>query len=107
PDGVTPQHTVVFCAQFQNVSQGLFPDGAVGSTWLMTNWTPRAANRLGLPPSPRILALVSGLGVFRLTVSTTAGRSYVVEYADHLDAPTWTQLGGGRPATADTLMLAA
>ncbi|HEU0008690.1 MAG TPA: lamin tail domain-containing protein, partial [Verrucomicrobiae bacterium] len=105
PDGLSPQHTVTFGTQFQNVSQGLFPDGAVGSSYLMTNWTPRASNRLGLPPAPRITALTSASGILRLTVSTTPGRSYRVEYNDDLGAPTWTALGGVRAATAETLVL--
>jgi len=49
PDGISPQHTVTFSAQFLNVSEGLFPDGAVGTSFFMTNWTPRFPNALGGP----------------------------------------------------------
>ena len=49
PDG-TPCHGVMFGPQSQNVSQGLFPDGDTNALFFMTNWTPRAANRMG-PPS--------------------------------------------------------
>lgn len=44
PDG-TPQSTVTFGPQFQNVSQGRFPTGNTNQTyWFMTNSTPRSAN---------------------------------------------------------------
>jgi len=105
PDGISPQHTVTFGTQFVNVSQGLFPDGAIDSIHRMTNWTPRASNRLGLPPSPVITALASSPGMLRLSVSTTPGRSYRVEYSDDLGVPTWISLGGVRTATAETLVL--
>jgi hypothetical protein len=105
PDGLSPQHTVVFGPQFLNVSQGLFPDGAVGTSFFMTNWTPRASNRLGLPPSPQITALAVNAGVMTLTFSATPGRSYRAEYKDDLDAPIWIPFGGVRTASAETLTL--
>ncbi len=44
PDG-TPQSTVTFGPQFQNISQGRFPTGNTNQTyWFMTNSTPRSAN---------------------------------------------------------------
>ncbi len=105
PDGISPQHTVAFNTQWQNVSEGLFPDGATGSAHLMTNWTPRASNRLGLPASPTITSISSDSGLLRLTISATPNRSYRVEYKDSLDAPAWTLVGGVQKATAATLVL--
>jgi hypothetical protein len=105
PDGVSPQHTVSFGAQFMNVSQGLFPDGAVGTSQLMTNWTPRAPNRLGPPASPQITSFAFGGGTLRLTISATPGRRYRVEYKDDLSAPVWTSLGGPYAALSASLTI--
>ncbi len=93
PDGA-PQCTVVFGAQLQNVSQGLFPDGNTNTLYFLTNWTPRAANLLGTPPGPQIgtFALLPN-GFVRLEWSAVPGRTYRVEYKDDLNAPDWTALG--------------
>jgi hypothetical protein len=103
PDGLSPQHTVTFGPQFQNVSQGLFPDGVVGTSHWMTNWTPRAPNRLGLPPSPAITAITSEPGTLYLTISAIPGRRYSVEYKDSLDAPAWFPFGGVGTTLTETL----
>ncbi len=50
----TLQDTVTFGAQLENVSQGLFPDGNTNAIYFFTNWSPRASNRLGSPPSPQL-----------------------------------------------------
>jgi hypothetical protein len=105
PDGISPQHTVTFGAQFMNVSQGLFPDGAVGTSQLMTNWTPRAPNRLGPPASPPITAFVLGGGTLRLTINATPGRSYRVEYKDDFNGPAWTPLGNPHAASGASLTI--
>ena len=105
PDGISPQHTVTFGVQFLNVSQGLFPDGAVGTSFYMTNWTPCASNRLGLPPVPEVLSFSFGEGALHFTVGTIASRSYVVEYSDDLNAPVWTPLGPPHTATSGTMTL--
>lgn len=104
PDGLSPQHTVTFSTQFLNVSQGLFPDGAVGTSYLMTNWTPRASNHLGLPPTPNITAITSEPGLLRLTINAIPGRSYRTEYKDSLDALAWIPLGGVRTALTESLV---
>jgi hypothetical protein len=82
----------------------LFPDGAVGTSFLMTNWTPRASNRLDLPAAPAITAVTAEPGLLRLTISVTPGRSYRVEYKDSLDAPAWAPVGGPRTALSATLV---
>jgi len=104
PDGISPQHTVTFGAQYPNVSQGLFPDGVVaGGSVFMTNWTPRLPNRVGGPPAPRIQSLDFTGSVLRFTIDAIAGRSYVVEYVDELAGSGWTVLGPVHLARGDTL----
>jgi hypothetical protein len=103
PDGLSPQHTVTFGAQGLNVSQGLFPDGAVGTRFLMTNWTPRASNQLGPPPAPQILGITSEPGALHFTIGSTAGHRYQLEYKESLDAPAWLPIGGTRTATTGSL----
>ncbi len=105
PDGVTAQHTLVFGAQIQNVSQGLFPDGAVGTSYFMTNWTPRTSNQLGHPLSPQITGVAVASGVLTLTMSVSPGRTYVLEFKDDLGTPAWTLIGPTRTATGPTLIL--
>ena len=96
----TAQHTVVFGAQFQNVSQGLFPDGNTNAIFLMTNWSPRVSNRLGAPPTPKLggFALQAN-GTVSFQVSAIPGRTYRVEYKESLTAEGWTPLGGNVTAT--------
>ncbi|HMJ64130.1 MAG TPA: lamin tail domain-containing protein, partial [Candidatus Binatia bacterium] len=57
PDG-TPQSTVTFGQQIQNVSQGRWPDGDTNAMYFMTNFTPRAANVVTSSNAPSVLALV-------------------------------------------------
>jgi hypothetical protein len=93
PDGLSPQHTVTFGAQYQNVSQGLFPDGAVGTSFLMTNWTPRLPNCLEAPPHPNIETIVlesSGTISFRFAASP--GRLYEIQFTDDIGTPEWLPL---------------
>jgi hypothetical protein len=105
PDGLSPQHTVTFGPQFANVSQGLFPDGAVGTSHFMTNWTPRASNRLGSLSSPQITSFGLTAGTLQLTITATSGRSYQVEYKDQLDATVWQPLGTAVRAANGALVL--
>ena len=95
PGGVA-QHAVVFGKQIQNVSQGLFPDGATNNVYFMTNWTPRAANTLAGPL--RFAAISFNAGVVTLTWSALPGHAYQVQFKDSLDAPAWTPLGDAVPA---------
>jgi hypothetical protein len=95
-DGITPISTVRFDSQFQNVSQGWFPDGRTNETYFMTNWTPRAANTL--IQALHITELSVHAGVVTLTWSAIPGRAYRVLFKDNLEAPVWTPLGGEVPA---------
>jgi Lamin Tail Domain/CotH kinase protein len=106
PDGLSPQNTVVFGPQTKNISQGLFPDGAVGTAQSMPDWTPRAPNRLGDPASPDITVISFTPGVeLTMSFSTIPGRTYQIEYKDDLNAPAWTPLGGVRVATGPLITL--
>ena len=103
PDG-TPQHTLGFGSQYQNVSQGLFPDGDTNAAYFMTNWSPRASNRLGAPPAPELGgAVVQTNGELSIQASVIPGRTYRVEYKDSLSTGTWTQLGTNLTATGPVL----
>jgi hypothetical protein len=88
-----------------NISEGLFPDGAVGSAFSMTNWTPRAANQLGAPAAPRVRSFSYGEGVLSVVVDSLPGRGYVVEASDDLNAPAWTPLAGVFRAAGTLLTL--
>ncbi|MGO8925383.1 MAG: lamin tail domain-containing protein [Limisphaerales bacterium] len=107
----TLQHAVTFGAQLENVSQGLFPDGNTNGLYFFTNWTPRASNRLGPPPSPQLGAFViQPDGTFTFQASAIPGRTYSVEFKDDLNAPTWTTLvtdltsTGSQIVVTDTLV---
>jgi hypothetical protein len=105
PSG-TLMHAVAFGAQQQNVSQGLFPDGDTNAFYFMTNWTPRASNCLGLPPSPELgpVAVQPG-GSVSFVFTAIAGRAYRVEYADRLEAPAWLPLGVNRIAVGPPIVV--
>ncbi len=105
PDG-TPQHLLEFTAQFQNVSQGLFPDGNTNNRVFMTDWSPRASNRSGTPSAPQFGGFVQQTnGNIQFQATVLPGRTYQVEYKDDLNAPTWTQLGGYHTAVSPLLMI--
>ena len=84
PD-ITPQHTIVFTNQFQNVSQGLFPDGNTNAFYLMTNWSPRAANRLGGLAATHLnnVAFLTDGGI-SFSFATQTNRAYRIDYKDDL-----------------------
>ncbi len=90
----TLQHSVVFGLQAQNISQGCFPDGTTNAVHNLTNWTPRASNRLGAPPPPQASGVsVRADGSLEFQVSAIPGRTYRVEYKNQLNDTGWTPLG--------------
>ena len=102
----TPQNTVTFGAQLNNVSQGLFPDGNTNAVLFMPNWTPRASNQTGLPPPPRLAGLtLQPDGSLAFQVTATPWRTYSLEFTEDLAAPAWTPLGANQTATGLTLAL--
>ena len=99
------QDSVVFGPQIQNVSQGLFPDGKVGSVYYMENWSPRSANRFGNIPAPSIKSAPSGgHGVVAFQCQVLPGRTYRVEYKDAITDPVWIRLGADVNTTGSTLL---
>ena len=104
PSGVR-QHAVTFGAQIQNVSQGLFPDGDTNAFHFMTNWTPRAPNRLDALPYPNIENLfLESNGTISFSFATSPGRLYEVQFTDDLGVPEWLPLTVLR-ALAATLLV--
>lgn len=104
PEGIL-QDSVIFSLQTQNVSQGLYPDGKVGTIYAMDNWSPRVPNQLGAAPSPSITCSAPAPdGTLSFECQVIAGRTYRVEYKDTLAAATWTPLGGTITATDPILV---
>jgi len=102
----TPQHAVVFGAQSQNISQGLYPDGNTNGVYAMADWSPRTSNRLGVPPVPEIGGItLSPNGTVQFLADVVAGRTYRVDYKDALDTPLWTPLGANRTAADPVLTI--
>jgi hypothetical protein len=103
---LVPQHQVTFGPQTQNVSQGLFPDGATNSLYSMRHWTPRTANQLGAPPAPQLgSATLQPDGSVSFLCTVLSGRTYRAEYSDNLEASTWTALGPNQTATGNSLVI--
>jgi hypothetical protein len=104
PNGAV-QHSVAFGPQLPNISQGFYPDGNTNAILSLTNWTPGAANQLGLPPLQIGKANLDPAGGFSFEFSAIPGRAYIVEYKEALDAPAWTPLGGYHTAAGPTLAI--
>jgi len=96
PNGVTPQSTILFGQQVENISQGFFPDGDTNAVFSMTI-TPRAANTLSAPL--QIAGISFNATTVTLIWSAIPGRTYRVEYKENLSAPAWSLLGN--PIEAD------
>jgi hypothetical protein len=94
------QHAVVFGEQFENISQGLFPDGYTNAFHSMTNWTPRFPNTLADALSLTAISLDGG--IVTLSWRAIPGRLYRVEFKGELDGPEWTQLGNDVTAVDGT-----
>src|SRR5439155_11154082 len=97
PDG-TPQASVTFGQQFQNVSQGLFPDGKTNAVYFMTNFTPRASNVLEAPLAPQVKDIsVNPNGTVSITFDMSAYKRYRIELKNRLE-DNWTTLGSEKTA---------
>ncbi len=103
----TLQSSVVFGAQMQNVSMGLFPEGNTnGGYRFMTNFTPRAVNSVAPIPSAfpiEIRPLTTNVAL--LTWSAIPGRTYRVEYKAALEDAQWTPLGTDLTTFSNTFTL--
>ena len=101
----TRQHTVSFLQQYQNVSQGLYPDGNTNAIYYMTNWTPRATNQLGALATPQIGNLALGPGdTFSFSFAALPNRAYLVEFKNLLTEPLWTSLSTNRTTSASIII---
>jgi hypothetical protein len=102
----SPQHTVIFGSQVENVSQGLYPDGNTNTVVTMPDWSPRTSNRLGAPAAPVLGSfLLPGDGTISFAASVIPGRTYRVEFKDSLASTAWTPLGGNVTATESLLRI--
>jgi hypothetical protein len=107
-DGLTPQSTVVFGPQIQNVSQGLFPDGNTNTIYSMTNFTPHAANTLAGPL--QVLEVAFQQGTVAISWSSVPGHHYSLQYKDDLTAAVWFPVGqdilasGPTASSSDTFL---
>ena len=99
PEGVR-QHGFVFGPQAQNISQGLYPDGDTNTFHLMTNWTPRAANRLGEAQTPDFSSIEAGSLQIDLGVRAVPGHLYGIEFKEGILSATWIPLMSNRAAGA-------
>lgn len=103
PDGLSPQHAVSFGPQLANISEGLYPDGAVGTSHPMPNWTPAAPNQLGSPPAPVVTGIAFSTDEGTLTFTTLPARTYRIEFKDDLGAREWTLLQTTYTASGGTV----
>lgn len=102
PDG-TPQSHVRFGPQFENLSQGCYPDGDSSRVVFMTTLTPGAANSLAEPL--RLIGLAVSSTEVTVTWSTVPGRTYRLESCLRLESRDWSPVGPD--LTADGLSLEA
>jgi len=103
PDGAE-QSRVMFDAQAENVSQGLYMDGnGVGGHHFMTNFTPRLPNSLAGPLKLTEVSL--SMGGVSLRWNSAPGRAYRVEFKDTLSDALWTPLGTEVTAAGATTVL--
>ncbi|MGC8744959.1 MAG: lamin tail domain-containing protein [Verrucomicrobiia bacterium] len=98
PDG-SLQHSVSFSTQYQNVSMGLYPDGNTNQYYFMTNWTPRASNKLGMPQPPVLDYPNVSNGRLPIRISGQPHRAYVIEFNETLGTPDWIPLITNRSDT--------
>jgi hypothetical protein len=97
---------ITFTNQTDDVSQGRFPDGSTNILLMPNSATPRAANRLDSagPPVQFSTPTLNGNN-FVLSWSTTAGKTYRVEYKNDLGAAIWLPLGSNIVATGNMLSM--
>jgi len=96
--------SIVFGAQTDNVSQGRWPNGGPAPFYFMPTPTPRASNMIPAA-NPPVLSI--GLGPNQLVTlvwTAQAGRSYLVQYKNDLNAADWIDLGGPVNAIGSTAL---
>ncbi len=96
--------SVVFGQQGDNVSQGRWPNGGPAPFYFMPTPTPRASNMIPAA-NPPVLSIGLGLNqLVTLVWSAQAGRSYLVQYKDDLNAADWMDLGAPVNAIGSTAL---
>ena len=96
-----PVDIVQFSLQTNDVSQGLWPDGAAVVPHFMLRPTPHAPNT---PPNPQLVLLAGDLvigtnGTVTLQWTSQPTRVYRVQFKNDLESADWTDLPGDTMAT--------
>lgn len=105
PNGVL-QHAVRFGTQSQNISQGLFPDGATNHIVWMLAPSPGTLNRLGNQGAPLLLEFkIAANHEVQLSFTTLPALSYWVEHSPSLSEPQWQRVGAAVVANGSTATL--
>jgi hypothetical protein len=102
PDA-TPHSSVIFGGQFQNISQGLFPDGNTNAVYFMTNFTPRFENSLA--GALRFTQISVSEGMVTLRWASLSGRFYQVQFKTNFSDGVWNPLGPGIRATDESTII--
>lgn len=104
-NGVTPQSTIVFQNQTENVSQGFFPDGRTNHAYLMANFTPRSPNIL---PDFNFIGspIRNDLNELVLEWSTIPAEIYRLQFKSNLSDLDWMDVGTNIVAPGDSIRLA-
>ncbi len=102
PDG-TPQSKVRFGPQFENTSQGCYPDGESSRVVFMPTLTPGAPNSLA--ESLRLIGLAVSSTEVTVTWSAVPGRTYRLECCSRLEPGDWRPVSPD--LTADGLSIEA
>ncbi len=89
--------------QFENLSQGCYPDGDSSRVVFMPALTPGAPNSMAEPL--RLIGLAVNSTEVTVTWSTVPGRAYRLESCLRLESPDWSPVGPD--LTADGLSLEA
>ena len=96
--------SIVFGAQTNNISQGRWPNGGPAPFYFMPTPTPRGPNVIPAASPPVLSITLESNNTVTLVWSAQAGRSYLVQYKDDLNAPDWTDLGSPVNATGPTAL---
>ena len=100
PDG-TIVDTVTFGAQVTDISQGRVPDGGGTIAFLLAP-TAGTANTAAIA-APAATVTTTAPGNVTITVNTTPGFAYQLQFKDDLTAAAWTNLGTATTASGGTL----
>lgn len=101
------QSAVVFSQQFQNVSQGYYPDGST-NLFFMTNWTPRASNMIGPAVAPDLARIAAAdSGDLAVAHAAVPGHLYRLDATDDLSSTNWSAIASNRAWASPSTVTAA